>query len=87
MENFTVETFKILAENLETASYYVSERLSEKMGYTISEERASFLISRSLLRQVTIDCLVDICEFLENQDNEEFANTVSDLIGGDLVEA
>lgn len=87
MENFTVEIFKTLSENLGTASYYVSKRLSEKMGYTISEERASFLIARSLLRQFTIDCLVDVCEFIENQDNEEFANTVHNVIGGDLVEA
>lgn len=84
--NFTVETFKTLADNLETASYYVSKRLSKKMGYTISEERASFLISRSLLRQVIIDRLVDICEFIEIKDNEEFANIVTDVIGGDLVE-
>lgn len=92
MKNFTVEIFKTLADNLGTASYHVSERLSEKMGYTISEERASFLIARSLLRQVTIDCLVGICEFIENQDNEEFGNTVNsvlnnDVIGGDLVDA
>lgn len=87
MGNFTVETFKTLSDNLGTASYYVSNRLSEKMGYTISEERASFLIARSLLRQVTIDYLVDICEFIEDQDNEEFANIVSDVIGGDLDEA
>lgn len=86
MENFTVEIFRTLSENLETASYYVSKRLSERMGYTISEERATFLIARSLLREVTIFYLVDICEFIENQDNEEFGNTVHNVIGGDLDE-
>lgn len=80
MDNFTVETFQTLVENLGTAFYYVSKRLSEKMGYTISEERASYLIASSLLRQVVIDCLSDICEFIEDLDIEEFANTVNSVL-------
>lgn len=80
MDNFFVGILKTLAENLETVSFCVSQRLSEKMGYTISEERALYLIVRGLLREVTIDCLVDICEFIEDQDNLYYANTVNSVL-------
>lgn len=76
MENFTTKTFCTLAENLEQASYYVAEDLKRRLGYTVSEERASYLIARALIRQLTIDTLCDVCEIIENQDNEEFEKFV-----------
>lgn len=77
--NFS-ETGSLLFENLGTAAYHVSKKLTEKMGYSISEERAALLIARSLIRKYTIDALCTTCEFIEDQDNEEYANIVHKVL-------
>lgn len=86
MDNFTTKTFCTLAENLDQASYHVAKELEHRLGYTVSEERAAYLIARSLIRQYTINALCDICEIIENQDNEEFDKFVYEKLneGGDV---
>lgn len=86
MGNFTSDIFKTLAENLDSASYYVAEDLTRRLGYTVYEQRASYLIARALISQCTIDVLCDVCKNIEDQDNEKFEKFVYEKLneGGDV---